>query len=1324
MSKKGGPSIQNMHIAFGAACLVLLVATVYAFYQDYEREYTPWQQDYYSKELTRLTGERKVAEEDLTQADYKEELDKVQQKIKDGEKEFADKKTAVDNARADMRKIDDKLQLEKRNLNFTKSDLMTLKYKIDQKQARMEDLEAMQKKTTDKATEVYDLQAKRDAAQAVIAGAEADLKSSTKERDVLKSAETDLNAKIKKAVGSPLINIAKDFPGINFIGPRYHIEQVVLPNLPEERFFVKTQRVDRCVSCHKAIDNLDASYTEHDPKKLEPVLRSHPRLDLFVSANSKHPYKQFGCTICHQGKPMGTTFSRAAHSPQNEAQAKEWEKKYDWEFLHYWDNKMLPLQHTEAACLKCHRGLDDVPEANKLNEGRYLFRDRGCTNCHMGLSGDKDMAWVGRIGPDLRRIGEKTNLNWARNWIANPWSFRPSTKMPRFFGLENRTDKDNDLSVNGEHMPRDPVEIEAIATYLFTASKLREVAPPAPPPGDAKAGEELFEGIGCLGCHSTLDAKEKDEKYDYNRHGPDLSRVGDKLTPGWLYAWLKQPRNYWAETKMPNLRLSDKEAADLTAFLMTTMKIKDVPPVKDNDDTAFDQIIRDKLGATIPIPTLNTLLEDPTKMMEDSLKNKVKFVTAKDGKRVDTGDGEWTVAQIEKLKEIIGSTKDPKRAAKAFYTGETLIQHHGCYGCHNIQGWTFAPLTCVSLAGEADKDLEKLDFGKTLAENAIGHTKWDWFYTKIARPRVYDIGKLDLILPFDRLRMPWFGYNPQGGKGGGEGGDATEKKDEKHASLHPDSNPDLAENSTPYGLTPHQIERLVTHVLSLTMEQIPTEMQHAPAPQEIAIDRGHRVIRELNCTGCHIIGVGGDIEHGGEAYPSSIPAEALVALLPQAGTKAMQELRKPGNGIYLDEDVADLDYEAKEADSPSSLQHFVAALRGAYVTDITAPIILGEKKLRANIADPLTSLGFHFEDKAIKKDEWVPYGQVITPERFLEVTKYLYGSEKDAQDAYKKLSKKYVEKVAYERLAGTQALATAPEEQRLTALQIEDRKVTKEFYEPFMIKVRFQRGEGRVVPAIIAFEKEKGVDPATQQQAPPSLSYEGGKVQPDWLYQFLHNVYPLRQGLDVRIPSFWTHGQFSKYKSIYPAGHLSAIDPLKRNTGVDGEPLPSAEAPTVAQLPDDAAQVDEFFVADAGVKTFGSQPIPLATDNERKVYKDGEHLIFAEEKVGGMACIQCHAVGNLVPKETKWAPNLINVKRRLRADWVQRFLIYPASIYPWTNMPNNFHFDWDNYKYSATDPYRGIQGSSEDNVKTWAEKLHAAEYYLMHSGDAEVGESK
>jgi cytochrome c553 len=58
--------------------------------------------------------------------------------------------------------------------------------------------------------------------------------------------------------------------------------------------------------------------------------------------------------------------------------------------------------------------------------------------------------------------------------------------------------------------------------------------------------------------------------------GPELSRVGEQLTKGrdresarqWLFAWLKDPKQYHADTLMPNLRLSDQEASDLAAYLI------------------------------------------------------------------------------------------------------------------------------------------------------------------------------------------------------------------------------------------------------------------------------------------------------------------------------------------------------------------------------------------------------------------------------------------------------------------------------------------------------------------------------------------------------------------------------------------------------------------------------------------------------------------------------------------------------------------------------------------------------------------------------------
>ena len=54
-----------------------------------------------------------------------------------------------------------------------------------------------------------------------------------------------------------------------------------------------------------------------------------------------------------------------------------------------------------------------------------------------------------------------------------------------------------------------------------------------------------------------------------NQQGPNLIGLGSKVSAKWLYNWIKDPKNYWEKTRMPNLRLTDQEAKDITAYLMS-----------------------------------------------------------------------------------------------------------------------------------------------------------------------------------------------------------------------------------------------------------------------------------------------------------------------------------------------------------------------------------------------------------------------------------------------------------------------------------------------------------------------------------------------------------------------------------------------------------------------------------------------------------------------------------------------------------------------------------------------------------------------------------
>src|SRR5207244_10969081 len=72
----------------------------------------------------------------------------------------------------------------------------------------------------------------------------------------------------------------------------------------------------------------------------------------------------------------------------------------------------------------------------------------------------------------------------------------------------------------------------------------------------------------------------------FQRHGPELSGIGTKLTAGgrtveqaraWLFDWVKEPRHYSEYTVMPQLRLSDQQALDLTEYLLNQKRTNDKP---------------------------------------------------------------------------------------------------------------------------------------------------------------------------------------------------------------------------------------------------------------------------------------------------------------------------------------------------------------------------------------------------------------------------------------------------------------------------------------------------------------------------------------------------------------------------------------------------------------------------------------------------------------------------------------------------------------------------------------------------------------------------
>jgi cytochrome c2 len=301
---------------------------------------------------------------------------------------------------------------------------------------------------------------------------------------------------------------------------------------------------------------------------------------------------------------------------------------------------------------------------------------------------------------------------------------------------------------------------------------------------------------------------------------------------------------------MPRLRLSDQEAADVTAYLMSLKNDAFVgrqrPPLQ---KPLRDAVLREYLLA------------------------------------------QYSVKQAD---ERLAAMGDDERTLSL---GERTIGRYGCFGCHIIAGFEKTSPIGVELTEEGSKLVERLDFG--FEEGQIPHTLPAWFHRKLMEPRVFDRDKDKA--PADLLRMPKF------------------------------------------HLTPQEADAIVTAIMSFTKEQVPLAAQRQLSADDRYAERGWRLVRDLNCQGCHKMGEkGGSIQavvadqlakSGGEVeQASALSPPLLYNATAKVGEGSRVQtpwlhgfLKDPGKKIrpWLNLRMPSFDFTEEQA---NTVTHFFAAL--------------------------------------------------------------------------------------------------------------------------------------------------------------------------------------------------------------------------------------------------------------------------------------------------------------------------------------------------------------------------------------------------------------
>ena len=773
--------INQLNKWFGISSLIFLISMVWVFIDDNDDEFK-----IYQKEFRKLQIE-------ITQKN----LDKELGAVKDSREKFEERLVATQeiysshaNEVASIEKGLSDLQgkFYKANMNYQgqKAKVDEVKFLVESENVHENSHEKSHRDNYNKALvkldelkltkENYEIEIKDN--EEKLKGLNNELKKSQEELDFILRDVTIADGKLisldrsRMSFLNRIGDIVRDLPILDFMDPYYKVNQIVVKDVHYDVNFTTMPVVDRCTSCHLEIsnpDNIDA----------EQPFTTHPDLDLYLTSSSPHPLESFGCTSCHAGRSRGTSFVSSAHTPNSTEQKHDWEEKYDWEKIHHWMQPMFPKRYTQASCFKCHMNTSDLAGAEKLNLGLTLVDKAGCNSCHVAGNWRSS----GKTGPDLRKINEKLKPDWVAKWIKNPRSFRYNTRMPSIFEQDNQTtEKIAKRNIN---------EIASITHYLFNNKHLDNGKTINKYLGNPQNGEKIFQTVGCMGCHiSETDASLAPSPTTFSNltklQGPNLVGMGSKVSAEWLYNWLKNPHDYMASTRMPNLRLSDQEAKDLTAFLL------------DSRIYEFDKLETLELDTIV----LNELTVDWLRKM-----NPEKFAVAKASKM---------------------STKE-----KLAFVGEKSIRHYGCFGCHNIDGFMDAKPIGTEITYQGSKTLDKLDFGLF---HDIEHTNFAWVENKLRTPRIYDRGKESD--PLDLLKMPNFYF------------------------------------------TEDEIEAITTAILAFNTDGVGKDLlAHEKLPKYNK--DGHRLVKKYNCQGCHLIE-----NRGGQLVKQIGPAEYGPPNLNTEGKKA------------------------------------------------------------------------------------------------------------------------------------------------------------------------------------------------------------------------------------------------------------------------------------------------------------------------------------------------------------------------------------------------------------------------------------------------------
>ena len=957
-----------------------------------------------------------------------------------------------------------------------------------------------------------------------------------------------------------------------------------------------------------------------------------------------------------------------------------WAKKYELEagtsfstVHHRWDWPMRAANHVEANCVRCHTQVSDIREhAPVLNEGRTLFGTIGCANCHQMDSIPADQKR--QVGTDLRHVNDKLSPAFINTWVWAPKAFRPSTKMPHFFMLENNSSE--------EELRRTRQEARAITEYLVrTATPMPQRVPvPQTDKGSAEAGRMLFETIGCQGCHVNLNAPTKTRGVTVAQQWitTDLiksGRLAEQLEPVVTRELAERmTRDLPATTEKAIEAAATKAVTDAVTKELTPKRAANAPRPTAQETAQLRARIAEEVKKRLPaemekakagLPAaiekarseLPAAIErakagEMTKRVADEAKAIYDRMTYNERQLFISENFEPTTVLTEPKVSMVGQTPQRSMSDLPTYpdgTPKPVFMHHGPelsgIGTKLLAGrkpeearaWLFSWLkephhysSYTLMPNLRLTDQQALDLSEyLLAQTREANKPGDAWKAEVTPP---DQAKItELVAFFLRSR---FSVKT-----------AEQKAVEEWAK-------DASGANKPGEVTKLALEALITP--STPKEEAEKKLAGMSLVDKQMVWLGKKLISHYGCMSCHQI-------NGMET------ATSPCANLSDWGQKGLDKL----DFAYLDAHKA----HSLPEDFPIPMVNGLSEHAANLVH--TAPAAPAESKKE----DRVVRVGWPHVGHS--REDWIT--QKLSNSRIYDRGKALLEPKPAAERGNNPLPEDYGK--PYDKLRMPTFYLSRRQVDAIVTFVISnrDRLVTDTITMKGTTEESRQLAYGRYLTqkyncvACHQVENGTGMNAAPVQQyyardelttkAPPSLRGEGNKIHHDWLFNFLRNVEPLRPLPQIRMPSFHfdNDAEVTAIAAYFAAVSNKEARELKRNIDpilAHLEPKKTPGAPGLAQP---------------------SAATPPPVPSTQPVATPGAPSGSALTQVAGTGNANATTQAAAGPVKKPWyAEDTLKTQREFLESWALNFKqIIPLQLNPRQNTPEELEKNYATLLFKA-----------------------------------------